>query len=215
MFFTYAYSRNKYSFLAGRNSLFSQREGALSHSLPALVNLNSIAVVTSDRLEFRPRKSTGLFLAGVLIVTGCIMIWLGFILNPADAEATDGIARLLFTVVPIRWFSWLFGLVFVLMGFQKFRQVFRDAPVLSLTEGGLILETGAVIPWTHIKSVEVSKDDILHIDIVRDRAPPDAESERLPGPRINSRNRPVVLSSFELGEDPKIVAEAIEARRST
>ena len=167
-------------------------------------------------IEYRPKTAVGLIFAGIFAVTAVILLYVGFILGPADREAMDVFTRLLFTLVPIRLFSWTFAAVFLALGIQVTRRTLRSEPTLLISEAGVTLPTGKVVPWEQVRSVEVARKDQLLLEI----APERAVTRPLRGPSwlrrlmSSSPEGQVQVSSFALGADPVAVAAELEGRRA-
>lgn len=82
------------------------------------------AASTPDR---DPMPSRGLLWSMTIVwcVAAVVLFWLGFVLSPADVEATEGLHRILFTVVPIQAFSWVMSVVFLGIGVMTGRAALR------------------------------------------------------------------------------------------
>jgi hypothetical protein len=80
--------------------------------------------VMSDPTEYRPSPRATLLVTMVWVATAAVLFWLGTILGPEDREAMDGFALLLFTLVPIRLFSWTMAVVFLGIGVSTARRGF-------------------------------------------------------------------------------------------
>jgi hypothetical protein len=146
--------------------------------------------------EYRPSRTAAVALGGIFAVTAIVLAVLGTLLTDADVSGIDGIERLLFTVVPVRWFSWAMAAVFLAMGARVVARGFRSAPVLVLDRTGLTLDGEGRTPWNEV-------------DEIRSLPKPSALQLRL-------GERTVSLSSFDLGDDPASVAECmaeLKARR--
>lgn len=61
----------------------------------------------------------------VWTLAAAILFWLGFILDASDVGATDGVHRILFTLVPIQAFSWIMSVVFLGIGALTARGAIR------------------------------------------------------------------------------------------
>ena len=149
----------------------------------------------SDPKEFRPDRRVSGLAALLFVGTGAVLIWLGFVLAPSDREAMDGFQRLLFTIVPIKPFSWAMGLVFMALGLRVAYRGLRGPPSLVVSDAGLTLGAKGEVPWLAVARVSLPSPDSLLIEILRDTEP-----ER------------TVLSRFELGRDPEAVVELIRTR---
>lgn len=51
--------------------------------------------------------------AGILVVTAVLLLWVGWVLPADAADAMDGFQRLVFTVIPVRPFAWVMAVVFL------------------------------------------------------------------------------------------------------
>lgn len=151
----------------------------------------------ADRLEYRPRTSTGLGLAAVLVVTAVILVWVGSVLTPDDVSTIDGFEGILFRFVPVRPFTWIMGAVFAALGVRIATKALRAERSLLLESDGLTLPDGRQVAWDQIGTVDAdSKDATLSLMIaqggVQDR---------------------IALSAFDLGASPRAVAEEISRRK--
>ncbi len=166
-------------------------------------------------IQYRPRRVTGFGFAATWLVTAGVLVWVGVVLVPEDRAAMDGLPLLLFTVVPIRLFSWVMAGVFLVLAFAVGRRTVRARPTLTVSSSGVILPSGAKIPWAGVLSASVTRDGALEIEVESNR---DAGSTRRRGAwwnrrrRRNSGNEAVTLSSFELGEAPDRVAAEMHRR---
>lgn len=74
----------------------------------------------------------------VWLVGAAILFWLGFVLDPSDVDAIDGVQRILFTLVPIKAFAWVMSIVFLGIGAATARGALRadsNRPDHSLESG--------------------------------------------------------------------------------
>lgn len=146
-----------------------------------------------DPLDFRPKRWVAVSLGGVFGAAACLLVYVGWVLGPNDVEAMDGLRRLLFTVVSIQWFAWAFAAVFALLGARVASVGFRVHPTLRIHPHGLSIGGGVPVPWTDLGEVRTRpKPEVLEIDI---------------------GDRTLTWPAFELGADPRRVAELIVARR--
>jgi hypothetical protein len=168
-------------------------------------------------IEYRPRVVVGLVFADLFMVTAVVLAWLGYILGPEDQGAMDGFARLLFSVVSIRLFAWTFSAVFVGLGVLIARRTFRQEPTLVISGTGLTLPEGRTVGWEDVRSVHVTDNDHLVIEVGDD----DPETDPVGRRRrfiVRLRLRPppgqVAISPFLLGTDPAAIRTEIEQRRA-
>lgn len=85
-----------------------------------------------------PSKNLLWSMTAVWLLTAAILFWLGFVLDPSDADATDGVHRLLFAVVPIKGFAWVMSVVFLGIGSATARSALKkdaNRPDHSLESG--------------------------------------------------------------------------------
>ena len=163
-------------------------------------------------IEYRPSTALGLAMSAVLLVTAIVLVWLGTILGPDDREAMDGLVLLLFTAIPIRLFAWTMAVVFLVIGGATARAVLRRTPTLRISQDGLTLRSGPPIPWSRLRSANLTADGLLELGLGSD----DIEASKrrgllarlVPG---RAKNR-IVLSSLDLGADPAEVAQVIQER---
>lgn len=144
-------------------------------------------------LIYRPRAGVAAFLGGVFLVTAAILLFLGWILGPDDVSAMDGVQRLLFNLVSIRWFSWIGALAFGLLGARIVSVMFRTEAALEIRDAGLTIRGEGPIPWLAVGEVRVRrKPEVLEVEI---------------------GDRTLRWSPFELGADPSAVAAELGKRR--
>lgn len=170
--------------------------------------------------EYRPRKAMGLLVVAIWVLTASVLAWLGVILGPEDREAMDGLSRLLFTVVPIRFFSWAMAAVFLWMGVRTGRHVFGREPSLAISADGLRFRDGEWLAWAAVESVESQEEGMLRIELLSPGEPASkTEGIGFLGRLRSGKERgSKVLSSFELGAPPvEVVAKArdLSSRSST
>jgi len=60
-------------------------------------------------------------MGSIWIVAAAVLIWIGFVLDQSSVSSMSGFERILFTVVSVRWFSWIAALAFIYLGVQTFR----------------------------------------------------------------------------------------------
>ena len=156
----------------------------------------------------------GLLISSVWLLTAGILAWLGLILGPEDQEGIDGVARLLFTVVPIRVFSWTMAVLFLWMGILTANRVFRGDPTLVICAEGLRLRSGRQVRWKEIDRIEVRRNGMLEVVMVGSRELPQRNRLWKRFARAQSENdrRPILLSPFELGAAPTKVAKEVQER---
>jgi len=65
-----------------------------------------------------PSANAAKVFSAIFFVTAAVLAFIGYALDPGAASDMQGFQRLLFTFVSIRWFSWLFAVVFAVMGFR-------------------------------------------------------------------------------------------------
>lgn len=147
---------------------------------------------------YAPSRGFGAFVVAIWLVTGLILFWLGFILEPADRDAMDGLQRLFFTIVPIKPFAWAMSIAFLGFAGATAKRVMSDTPALLLTDSFLETRKGERFTWSEVEEVESLKDQALRITVNREEA----------GLRV------IQIGSFELGTAPAEVVEEIERRRS-
>lgn len=165
--------------------------------------------------EYRPNKSLGIVFAVIFVVTALVLVWVGVVLRPDDRAAMDGLTRILFTVIPIRLFSWTAAAVFAFLGVRIARRAIRAEPTLIIAEADVTFPTGKVIPWSQVTSAEVDKNDLLVIVTALGRAEQTTPNARLSWLRWLGRGQDpnqVVLSSFDLGADPGTVAALLQSK---
>jgi len=171
----------------------------------------------TNAVEYRPSTGFGISAAAIFVVTAAALVWIGATLGPQDRAAMDGFTLLLFTVVPIRAFSWVCGAAFLALGYRSARRALDGEPALVVSDTGILLIGGRAIPWDRVRSAEVSPSGLLVLQFV----PARGENGRPAGRRWwlgplrggKEENR-VALSSLDLGTDPVAVAAEI-ARRIT
>lgn len=73
-------------------------------------------------------------MTAVWVGTAVLLFWLGFVLDPSDADATDGLHRLLFAVVPIKTFAWVMSVVFLGIGAATGRSALKSASEAELAD---------------------------------------------------------------------------------
>ena len=83
--------------------------------------------MNSDETPQEHTRGAILVLSSIWFVTAAVLIWIGAVLDQGSAEAMSGLERLLFTVVSIRWFSWLMAAVFVYFGIRTLRSHPKDS----------------------------------------------------------------------------------------
>ena len=157
-----------------------------------------------------------MFAASVWIVAALTLAWVGAVLGPESRSGMDGFALLFFTVVPIRPFSWIMAVVFVVLGVSVGRRAFRGAPSLVISPDGLTLPRGDVVSWSAVRSAILDAHGNLVIEFA---ASDGVRSEkrwigRIRQPRQRGEREPVTLSSFDLGTDPAAIAEELSRRLS-
>ena len=169
----------------------------------------------SETIEYRPNTSLAFAFAAIFVVTAVILAWLGMILSPDDRAATDGLTRILFTVIPIPFFGWAAAAVFTVLGLLVARRSFRTDPTLIVTETSVTLPTGKVIPWSQVASAK-AHENALRLILVADpqahRKPPRPRSRWLGWLGRGRDENHLVMSSFDLGADPAAVAAELESR---
>lgn len=169
----------------------------------------------SELTEYRPNATLGYVFAGVFTATAAILVWLGIVLSPDDRAAMDGWTLLLFTVVPIPLFSWTAAAVFLILGVRIARRSMRAQPTMLVSDAGVTLPTGTLVPWSRLASVKASETELRLTLLANSDAPPKTPKLWLVWLRWLRRDEDkIILSSFELGADPAAVAEAIESRRA-
>ena len=141
---------------------------------------------SEEVLEYRPSRTAAVVLGTVFIATGIVLAILGALLTESDVSGMDGLQRLLFSVVSVRWFSWAMAAVFAALGVRIVARGFRAAPALALEAAGFTLGGEERIPWDHVDEIRtLPKPPVL---------------------RLRLGDRVVSLSSFDLGADPAAVA---------
>ncbi len=150
----------------------------------------------------------------MLIVTAVVLAWVGNVLGPESRSGMDGFVLLLFTVVPIRAFSWVMAVVFVVLAVRVGHRALQDAPSLTIAANGLILPRGEVASWSIVRSVVLDAQGNLVIEVatsgkVRVEG---GWFERIRQPRRIRAGESITLSSFDLGADPAAVAEDLSRR---
>jgi hypothetical protein len=151
-----------------------------------------------------------------MLVTAGVLLWLGTVLTRDAATAMDGFTRLLFTAVPVQLFAWTLAAVFVLLGVRIAQRSLSKRPTLTISDSGLGLPDGRVLPWQAIDSAEPTQAN-LQIRIAREpsRSPetPLAKGWRSRFSRRSTQNT-IVMSAFDLGAHPSVVAAAIASART-
>jgi len=61
-------------------------------------------------------KAGPILLSSIFLVTAAVLAFIGYALDQEDAANMEGLQRILFTVVSIRWFAWIFAVVFASLG---------------------------------------------------------------------------------------------------
>ena len=202
-------------------TLFGSRASRSVHILVAKQKHEPLDLATSrsgigdhevDVIEYRPRLTHSLVAAGVWLITASILAWLGLILGPEDRGAMDGLTLLLFTVVPIRLFSWTMATVFAALGVFSARRGLGGRPSLVLSSQGLVLRSGRSIPWSEITSTEVTPSGVLLIDVESRESLSEPPGVRSWFGRLgrNLASQQLALSSFELGTSAEEVVGELE-----
>jgi hypothetical protein len=149
---------------------------------------------SEEVLEYRPSRTAAVVLGTVFVTTGVVLAVLGALLTESDVSGMDGLQRLLFSVVSVRWFSWAMAAVFAALGVRIVARGFRAAPALILEAAGLTLGGEERTPWDHVDEIRtLPKPPVLQLRL---------------GDRV------VSLSSFDLGDDPAAVAERMAQLRT-
>ena len=130
-------------------------------------------------------------------------------LGPESRSGMDGLALVLFTVVPIRPFSWVMAVIFAVLGVRVVRRAIRDAPSLVISSDGLTLPRGDVAPWSAVRSASLDAQGNVVIELAASNSVRDEKRwfERMRRPRRIGEGESVTLSSFDLGTDPAAVAD--------
>lgn len=168
-----------------------------------------------ETIEYRPNKVLGVVLTTIHCVTAAVLVWVGFILGPDDVRAMDGTNRILFTVVPIWFFSWVAAVVFLLFAFMIGQRTFRNKPTLVISPDGMTIPLGKKVEWSELISAE-AKDSELVLTLREQGNVSRSSSSRALLPRwlfSGAGNGQVVISSFALGADPVKVLEQLEFQR--
>ena len=152
--------------------------------------------------------------ASVFLVTALSLAWIGVVLGPESRSGMDGLALVLFTVVPIRPFSWVMAVIFAVLGVRVVRRAIRDAPSLVISSDGLTLPRGDVAPWSAVRSASLDAQGNVVIELAASNSVRDEKRwfERMRRPRRIGEGESVTLSSFDLGTDPAAVAEDLSRR---
>jgi hypothetical protein len=164
--------------------------------------------------EYRPNPRVGIVLSGLFAIVAGILIWLGVVLTGDAADAMDGFTRLLFTAVPVRLFAWTLAAVFLFLGIRIATKTMSKRPTLTISDLGLGLPDGTMLLWPEIESAEA-----VHASTLKVTFRPRPAQSRDPAPSIGwrgwlTRKPPehrIVVSAFDLGADPSMVAAAIAA----
>ena len=107
-----------------------------------------------ERHVYGPNRTFAMVAVSVFIGTAFALAWLGTALGPKDLGAMDGFQKLLFTVVPIRPFSWVFSAVFGFFGVRLGLRGWRARPSLIISTQGFSVGTGALQPWSQLSVVK-------------------------------------------------------------
>ncbi len=174
----------------------------------------------AEALVYRPKKTTGSILGGILALTGVLLFYLGFILGPEDREAMSGGHYLLFSIVPIQLFCWVLSIVFLGMGGIAIAAAIKSRPALTLTKTGFCIRDGKQQPYGQIQSIEVAGKyhELLNLTLREDSAASPNEQKTEPkrtrkflkkrGPNEHQ------LTAVELGAAPDNVKQELESRLS-
>ncbi len=142
--------------------------------------------------------------AAVWIIAAVSLAWAGAVLGPESRSGMDGFVLLLFTVVPIRPFSWVMAVVFVGQAIKVGSRAFRGTPSLVISSDGLTLPRGDVAPWPAVRSAALDAQGNLVISLrTRDNARDNERwLERVRLLRRKGEEESVTLSASDLGTDP-------------
>ncbi len=171
----------------------------------------------ADPIVYRSKPVAAIIFGGIFVVTGLILVGLAFVLGPEDREAMSGVHAVLFSVVPIKLFCWIFAFVFVALGAAVIYGGLKAKPALVLSEHGLTLQDGEVIPLARVKAVHVTGKykDTLKLELT---PPEGAKPVAQPTSKLRSRLLPrrdphaIEINAFALGADPAKVKAELEKR---
>jgi len=71
---------------------------------------------TSKEPDENASAASPIFVSTVFFVAAAVLVFVGYTLDQEDASNMQGIQRLLFMVISIRWFSWVFAAIFAGIG---------------------------------------------------------------------------------------------------
>lgn len=158
-------------------------------------------------LHYRPSVPATLAQASIWIVVAVLLFWIGSVLGPESRAGMDGFTLLLFTVIPIRLFSWSMAVVFGAMGALTLRRTFSGAPTLTLSDQGMRLRSGRDVAWDDVLGVRLDDEGALQVSLA-----PDPEAAR-GGSRwsrmFQSPPDQLSFSGFELGQATQGVLDVI------
>jgi hypothetical protein len=164
--------------------------------------------------EYRPHPRVGIFLSSLFVLVAGVLVWLGTVLTGDAADAMDGFVRLLFTAMPVRPFAWTLAAVFLLLGIRVAAKIMSKRPTLTISDRGLGLPDGTMVLWPEIASAESVHANTLQVTF-RPRPAQSRDPEFSIGWRGRLTKKPpehrIVVSAFDLGADPSVVAAAIAA----
>ena len=144
--------------------------------------------------KYRPNRKSAVALGAVFGVTAIALAILGSLLTEADVSSMDGPERLLFTVVSVRWFSWVMAAAFAALAARVTARGYRTAPALTIDTFGFTLGGEHRTPWEEVDEIRTfPKPEVLQLRL---------------GERV------VSLTSFDLGDDPEVVAERMAHLRA-
>jgi len=167
---------------------------------------------TEEPLTWSPSRGMGLLSLIVMVGTAILLLWIGTVLDSDAVDAMDGFEKLLFSIVPIGPFTWVMSVVLTALGLESAHSAFRGGTTLRLDAEGLHFRDGLKVSWDDVEVVDPERAASLRLASPAFRKP---TSDGRPGKESRSP-RPAIreLSSFDLGEDPRVVAKEIQRRRS-
>ena len=162
-------------------------------------------------LDYRPRPFATCLLASLWFVVAILLIWIGTVLGPESRAGMDGFTLLLFTVIPIRLFSWTMAVVIGGLGTVTLAQAFTGQPALTLSDQGMRLRSGREIAWSSVSGVRLDDEGSLLVSVIPDPGATPAGSRW--ARMFQSPPDQLSFSGFGLGHPPQGVLEAIVALR--
>lgn len=165
-----------------------------------------------EPLSWSPSRGIALLNIVLLLGTAALLLWIGSVLGSDAVDAMDGFERVLFTLVPIRPFTWVMSVIMTALGLKVAHYAFAGEPSLRLDAGGLRFRDGTTVGWDDVEVLDPEHSATLRLTASAFMSTGSGRASRKA--RTTPDGRPVrELSSFDLGEDPRVVAREIERRR--